>query len=238
MGIKLSRKKERNLLLTVIYRIHKLLPFSSKAKLKLYLDLEWIFDRLSHETSFSYYEEEEHPVRVQSKEFILNQISASHNVLDLGCKYGNMAYYISKKAKNVVGLDFDENAIKIAQQTYKAENLTFVVAEALNYIEQQSFQFDVLILSHILEHLEHPKSFLQDFTKHFKLIYIELPDFNKTYLNLYRQKVGNKLIYSDTDHISEFDRFELQELIAECGLKIVDSEYIYGIQKIWCTVNS
>ena len=105
MGLKLSRKKQRNLLLTIIYRLHKLVPLSSKRKLKLYLDLEWIFDRLSHETSFSYYNEDEHPVRVQSKDFILNQISASHNVLDLGCKYGNMAHYISKKANSVVGLE-------------------------------------------------------------------------------------------------------------------------------------
>jgi len=235
MGIKLKRQKRRNILLSIIYRIHKLFPISATKKLKLYLDLEWIFDRLSHETSFDFYDEEKHPVRVHSKEFILNQISASHIVLDLGCKYGNMANYIAKKANRVIGIDFDEKAIDIANKTYKSDNLTFVVAEALSYIKEQSYKFDVLILSHILEHLNDPKTFLQDFTKYFSLIYIELPDFNKTYLNLYRQKVGNSLVYTDTDHISEFDRFELRKLIDACGLHIVQEEYIFGVQKIWCS---
>ena len=236
MGIKLQRQKKRNLLLSIIYRIHKVLPISSKKKLKLYLDLEWIFDRLSHETSFKYYDEEQHPVRVNSKKFILNRIQENHIVLDLGCKYGNMSNYISKKAKKVVGIDFDQKAIQIARETYQQANLVFEVEDALTYIEKQVFNFDVLILSHILEHLDKPKEFLASFARHFKLIYIELPDFNKTYLNLYRQKTENDLVYTDTDHISEFDRFELSELISECGLKIIDEEYIFGIQKIWCTI--
>ena len=235
MGIKLTREKKRHLLLSVVYRIHKLLPVSSYKKLKFYLDLEWIFDRLAHETSFQHYNEEKHPVRIQSKNFILNKVDENHIVLDLGCKYGNMSHYIAKKANKVIGIDFDEKAIQQAKETYKADNLTFIVAEALSYIEKQDFKFDVLILSHILEHLDNPKDFLQNFTKHFSLIYIELPDFNKTYLNLYRQEVKNELVYTDSDHISEFDRFELRSLIKECGLKIVEEEYIFGVQKIWCS---
>lgn len=236
MGIKLQRQKKRNLLLSCIYRIHKILPISSKRKLKLYLDLEWIFDRLSHETSFQYYDEDQHPIRVHSKQFILNRIQEDHIVLDLGCKYGNMSHYISQKAKKVTGIDFDQKAIQIAKETYQQSNLNFEVEEALSYIERQDFKFDVLILSHILEHLNDPTEFLASFAQHFKLIYIELPDFNKTYLNLYRQKTGNNLIYTDTDHISEFDRFELSKLILDCGLKIIEEEYIFGIQKIWCTL--
>jgi 2-polyprenyl-3-methyl-5-hydroxy-6-metoxy-1,4-benzoquinol methylase len=121
MGIKLNRQKKRNLLLTIIYRINKLIPISANKKLQLYLDLEWIFDRLSHETSFAYFDEEKHPVRIYSKEFILNHITPDHVVLDLGCKYGNMSNYIAKKAKKVIGIDFDEKAIEIAKNSYAAD---------------------------------------------------------------------------------------------------------------------
>lgn len=234
MGIKLNRKKKRTLLLTLIYRIHKIIPFSHEKKLRFYLDLEWIFDRLSHETSFKYYDESKHPLRKHTIDSILKFIDKEHTVLDLGCKYGNLSYSISQKAKKVVGVDFDTKAIEIAKKTYQGDNLQFQEGDALSYINQQDFKFDVLILSHILEHIDDPKAFLISFKEHFKLVYIELPDFNKTYLNFYRADLKSDLIYTDPDHISEFDRFELRELIISCGFEIVNEEYIFGIQKIWC----
>jgi len=236
MGIKISRTKPRNILLSLLYRIHKLLPLSAKTKFRLYLDLEWIFDRLAHETSFKIYSEKEHPVRTYSKEFILKKITNEHNVLDLGCKYGQMSNYLAEKSKMVVGIDFDEAAIKVAQNSYHHINLKFEVGEASQYLETQTAQFDVLILSHILEHIDQPKIFLSKFTKHFKYIYIEVPDFDKHFLNHYRQDENIKLNYTDDDHVSEFDRYELRTLIKECNLSIIEEEYIFGVQKIWCEV--
>jgi SAM-dependent methyltransferase len=199
MGIKLKREKKRHILLSIIYRLHKVLPMSKGKKLKLYLDLEWIFDRLSHETSFQHYEEDLHPLRIFTKNIILKHINSSHSVLDLGCKYGNITHSISEKAKQVVGVDFDEKAIKIANDTYKRDNLSFVNEEALVFINKQDYEFDTLILSHILEHLDKSKDFIAKFSKYFNFIYIELPDFDKTYLNHYRKDLNSDLIYTDTD---------------------------------------
>jgi SAM-dependent methyltransferase len=235
MGIKLKREKKRNLLLSILFRVHKLLPLRSEKKLKLYLDLEWIFDRLAHETSFRVYKEAEHPVRTYSLRFIMKHIQPDSTVLDLGCKYGNISFAIAQKAKQVVGIDYDGQAIKTAQNTYQQENLSFVVADALEYLKKQERKFNVLILSHILEHIDQPKAFLSSYAPYFNDIYIEVPDFNKTYLNEYRKDLGNDLVYTDTDHVSEFDRFELQDLVEACGLKITKAEYLFGIQKIWCT---
>ena len=47
---------------------------------------------------------------------------------------------------------------------------------------------------------------------------------------------NSKLIYTDNDHISEFDRAELRELVQKCGLTIQKEEYRFGVQKIWCNV--
>lgn len=238
MGIKLKRKKDRNYLLTILYRIHKILPISSKRKFKHYLDLEWIFERLSHETSFKYYDESEHPLRLFTKKTILQHIDKDDVVLDLGCKYGEISHFIAEKAKLVIGIDYDKKAIAQANSNYQKENLKFVVDEAINYIEKQNHPFDVLILSHILEHLDDPKTFLKEHTQYFSKIYIELPDFDKNLLNHYRRDVGNKLIFTDPDHISEFDRYELTDLITSCGLEIFQAEYIFGVQKLWCRKKS
>jgi hypothetical protein len=92
----------------------------------------------------------------------------------------------------------------------------------------------VLILSHILEHLENPGDFLRQYTPFFEFVYVEVPDFEKTLLNQYRQKEQLPLIYTDADHISEFDREELAEKVHQAGLEITEADYRYGIRKLWC----
>jgi SAM-dependent methyltransferase len=236
VGIKLPRKKTGNVMLSVLYRMHNYFPLGRRSKFKLYLNLEWIFDRLSHEMSFNMYDPDKHPVRLRSREFILQQITDKSVVLDLGCNRGEIANIIAEKAAEVVGIDYLEPPIKFAQERYKRPNLTFVHTEALDYLGKNAHRFDTLILSHILEHLDEPEAFLMRFKNHFQWIYIELPDFDRHYLNQYRQDLGLKLVYTDDDHVSEFDRYELNELLQRCNIEVVRSEYIYGLQKLWCKV--
>tara|TARA_R110002049_G_scaffold294250_3_gene480789 strand:- start:2943 stop:3674 length:732 start_codon:yes stop_codon:yes gene_type:complete len=238
MGIKLPREKKRNFLLSVIYRLQKIIPVSDKKKLKFFLDLEWIFERLAHEYSFKNYNEVEHPLRVHTKEFIFKYLKEDYTVLDLGCKYGEITNAIAEKAKTAVGIDFDVDAINKAKKNYSKPNLSFEVGEALSYISSSAIKFDVLILSHILEHLDNPLQFLKEHVSHFKLVYIELPDFDKSLLNHYRKQFNNDLIYSDNDHISEFDRDELEKLIQNSGLQILESMHIFGVHKYWCQAQS
>lgn len=50
MGLKLKRNKKRNWLLSILYKINASWFFlTSEKKLRLYLDLAWIFSRLAHE---------------------------------------------------------------------------------------------------------------------------------------------------------------------------------------------
>jgi len=113
--------------------------------------------------------------------------------------------------------------------------MDFVVAEAYEYLSSNKAPFDVLILSHILEHLDEPADFLRKFSSFFKKIFIEVPDFDASYMNHYRQRLNSKLNYTDSDHVYEFDREELKELIKSCDLEIDLVEYRYGHQKIWCS---
>ncbi len=234
MGVQLRREKQRNLLVSILYKLHNLVPLSSKRKFKLYLDLEWIFDRLAHEMSFLHYSPSDHPARIFSKKFILSQITKDHRVLDLGCSTGVISNYISEAANKVVGIDLNRKSIEKAKSTFKRNNLTFVCDEAESFLSGCEEKFDVLILSHIIEHIDNPLEFLNRFKNQFNLIYIEVPDFDRYYLNRYRVELSNSLIYSDSDHVSEFDRKDLQHLLNQSGLSIIKEEYKYGVQKIWC----
>ncbi len=111
------------------------------------------------------------------------------------------------------------------------------IGEALEFLSSNEKRFNVLILSHILEHLDNPKEFLMKFNGYFQCIYIEVPDFDRYYLNHYRKDLGLKLIYSDDDHVSEFDRDELKIILTECRIEITKEEYKHGVQRLWCRGN-
>ena len=235
--MKLIRTKNKNLLLTITYRLSKLIFLKPSVKLKLFLDLEWIFNRLAHEESFKFYTDNNHPIRTNTYMYILNYIKNTDRVVDIGCKYGEIANFIAEKAKEVIAIDNDADAINIAKNRYQKQNLRFICDEAYHFLESQNEIFDILVLSHFLEHLENPEAFLNTYKKFFNLIYIEIPDFDNSFLNQYRKDVKTNLIYSDTDHIYEFDRNEILEIINNCDLKIINSEYRFGVQRIWCKTN-
>lgn len=233
MSLKLTRKKKKHYLLSFFYKLDKLIPLVKQSKLKLYLDLAWIFERLAHEKSSLIPDQS---VRKVSFNFLQSKLSQKFSVLDLGCHTGFLTSMIASHSKNVVGIDHNSDHIIKAQQSYKVENIQFIHGEAMMYLYQNTQQFDVLILSHILEHLDSPLPFLENFKKFFHFIYIEVPDFERTHLNLYRKILNSDLIYSDNDHIWEFDRIGIKNLIQESNLEIIDEEFRFGVQKFWCKV--
>jgi SAM-dependent methyltransferase len=237
MGIKLDKNKRNPLWISILYRLKSLLPLSKKQKLKLFLNLEWLFDRFAQEASFEYYSLEKHPFRTNNQAFILDFIKPESTVLDLGCGLGFVSFFISAKAKKVVGIDYNEADIAKAKNLFQRKNLDYRCENALTYLENRSETFDTLLLSHILEHIEEPHIFLQQFKGFFKYIFIELPDFDKTLNNHYRKDLNMPLIYSDADHVIEFDRADLKDLFEKCGLKILQEEYRFGLQRYWCVVN-
>lgn len=237
MGLRLSRAKPRHWLLSLLYRVHKLPILSDRTKLKLDLDLAWIFSRLAHETSQTVFAPSQHPLRTHATDFLARHLRRDHTVLDLGCKYGIIAAAIAPRVKAVVGIDHDASAVAIARRDNAAPNLEYVVADALEYLSTQRRSFDVLLLSHILEHLDDPGAFLRSFAPFFREVYIELPDFDADFFGHYRSALGSTLNYTDADHVSEFDREELLQILTAAGLTVVDSEFRFGLQRFWCVSN-
>ncbi len=235
MGVKLKRQKRRNLLVSILYRLIKI-PLSSKTKLKLFLDLEWIFSRLCNDVSMTYYENSTHPWRRQSNSFLLNKLSLDFRVLDLGCAQGNFSKVIAGKAALTVGVDYKSDLILAAKAKYEGAKLKFVCSDAREFLMNSTEKFDVLVLSHIIEHLDEPEKLIDEFKSFFDYVYIEVPDFDASLLNHYRSDLGLELVYNDVDHVFEYDRHEIEKLITSCKLQVLDSEYMLGVQRYWCKV--
>lgn len=233
MGQKYNRKKPRNYLTAVIYRLSKFTFASDSVKFRLFSDLNWIFGRLAHESSMRIFDKNLHPVRIKAYDFLLKKISQGDTILDLGCAFGEISCKLSESCKSVIGVDHNPANIKYAQDNCKNENVKFVCGDALEFLNMNKQKYDILICSHILEHLDDPASLLQKFKHYFSYIYIEVPDFDSSYLNQIRNLLNVQLNYSDDDHIYEFDRDEMTELVTNQGMKIIDSEFRFGVMRYW-----
>lgn len=232
MSLKFTRQKDRHFLLSLVYKIDKLLPLSSRLKLKLYLNLEWIFERMAHEKSFKVFRN--HNIRNDSFKFIERFLLPTQTVLDVGCGSGELSHLLAQHTKHVLGIDHHSDTIHAARKRFSGSNLEFRFVDAQEFLTENKTHFDVLILSHVLEHLETPEIFLLNFKRFFDYIYLEVPDFDRTPLNSYRKEVDATLIYSDSDHIWEFDRKDMGELFHKSGLAVVESEFRFGTQQFWC----
>ncbi|MFC1575195.1 methyltransferase domain-containing protein [Gemmatimonadota bacterium] len=230
------RRKERRLWLSAIYRLSRL-PFASgRMKLRVFLDAEWFFARAAHEQFTRLVPPEENPFKLDQARFLSGSIPPGATILDLGCGYGHLAAYLSKTAGRVVAVDHNEEVLAQASRLHEQKGLEFRVGSAQAFLETEVEGFDVLVLSHVLEHLDDPGSFLARFVSRFRFVFIEVPDFDHSYLNLYREHFGVEDAYTDEDHISEFGREELRELVEGAGLAILRREYRVGVQRLWCEV--
>lgn len=89
-------------------------------------------------------------------ESYLDEIAPSHRVLDVGCGKGDVVFEVAKKAKKVVGLDFEKRRIDLANKILKKsklnKNISFSVGDILS-INSENNQFDRVITSRTLINL-------------------------------------------------------------------------------------
>ena len=225
MTVKLDRDKPRNWLLSIAYKLVRYFPVSKERKLDFLLDVEWIATRLAYETQSGLGLD-----TAGRNDFLLDAIKPTDRVLDLGCSTGGITGSIT--ARQVVGIDHDADRIKQASKAHP--HCLFVCADAADYLAT-SETFDVLVLSHILEHIDGPQAFLAQFAGKFGRIYVEVPDFDTAPLNRVRLVRKRSLIFSDNDHVSEFDRRDIEYIFSSCGLEVIDREYINGVMRYWLT---
>jgi len=114
----------------------------------------------------------------QIKDYLPNK-----RVLDIGCGAGRLAIMCANFAKEVIGFDFSESAIRLARlcaSCTKTNNIEFLVSDINKFCQQTSKKYDVITMIGVLEHVQEPISILRDVAdildKHGTLI-IACPNF-------------------------------------------------------------
>lgn len=225
MGVRFGREKRRQWLVSIAYKLNAFAPLSLRRKLHALLDLNWISWRLAHESATRLKLDQ-----LAGNDFLYCRIRSEDAILDLGCSSGQMTNKLAGMARQVVGVDHSGEKLALARSAYPG--IEFVECDAQQYLDDSGTKFDVLIMSHVLEHLDHPDAVLR-LAHRFERTYVEVPDFDAFPLNSVRQHLGRELIYSDNDHVAEYDRDEMADLIGRAGLEIDAAEYRYGVMKYW-----
>lgn len=124
-------------------------------------------------------------------------------VLDVGCGSGAGTFVIASKAKEIIGIDNDEKAIKYAIKHYKKNNIKFKLENILRIKKEQ---FDLVVSLQVIEHMRYVKKYLEN------IVLLIKPD-GKVILS-----TPNKTTQSYNEnpyHYYEYSAKELKKLLSE-----------------------
>lgn len=91
------------------------------------------------------------------KQHILTHNIENPKVLDIGCGTGTVASILASAGYDVLGIDLHEPTIQNAISHYNFPNLKFEVKNPMDIID---YEWDVIILSEVIEHVDSINAFL------------------------------------------------------------------------------
>lgn len=168
--------------------------------------------------------------------FFTERIAPEDSVLDIGCGNGAVDYDIAEKTGAMVtGIDTSEANIAIARRKFSHPRISYILGNALSGLPQG--QFDVVILSNVLEHLPDRSQFLQQVQKSTKAqrILIRVPLFERDWRVPLKQELGVEWRLDPT-HETEYTIESFQREMDEAGLQIDHLEARWG--EIWAQVSA
>lgn len=137
------------------------------------------------------------------------------SVLEIGCGEGAVLARLEEEGfgEALEGLDISSSGI----EALKARGLRRLrAAEVFDgmQIPRGEGAFDLAVLSHVIEHLEHPRQLLNEAARVARRILVEVP-----LEDTWRHPLDYKA--TPTGHINFYSRANLRRLVQTCGLKIL-----------------
>lgn len=155
------------------------------------------------------------------------------SVLDIGCGEGAIGAELHRRdfPSRYVGLEVSESGVAAAK-TRRAD-LDFRVFDGQR-LPFEDDEFDVAVLSHVVEHLEAPRQLLREAGRVAKRVYVEVP------LELHWRTPKN-FRWTDVGHVNLYNPLLIRHLVQSTGFKVVYervannrlalSQYRYGTYK-------
>ena len=191
--------------------------------------LEWVINERAMA-----YGSNEHPKHrlVRYHKFFVDRISDGESVLDVGCGYGAVARSIARERPRclVTGMDMNEPRLAQARAADNPPNLSFVEGDAT--LEVPSGDWDLIVLSNVLEHVADRVGFLRDLqgASRAPRLLVRVPLFERDWQMPLRRELGVNY-FSDDDHKIEHRLEEFHAELAAADLQAVETLTLWG--EIW-----
>jgi SAM-dependent methyltransferase len=140
-------------------------------------------------------------------------VAGCKRILDAGCGNGRYSLFLLKHADSdalITGFDYSQNMLTRAKQRLKSERVTHVAAD-LTKLPYADASFDAIVCGWVLEHLPEPRMGLRELARVLqpggKLLLLCTED---TFTGAWCSRLW---------HCRTYNRAELKQACAECGLK-------------------
>lgn len=144
------------------------------------------------------------------------------NVLEIGASDGLLLSIFKKENFNVFGYELNENARKDALKKYDIK----MKDDFLKDKNIDKNKYNIVIMSHILEHFTNPKYILNSVHNFIgggvnDILFIEIP-YTPNYKIVSKDEMK---IFFETEHTVHFNEKNISLLMKECNFKILDICY-------------
>lgn len=165
-------------------------------------------------------------------DFFAERVRPHETVLDIGCGHGAVAHAIAvRTGARVTGIDLSPEAIRQAREQHGAPNVEYVCGDALTDLPEG--HFDVVVLSNVLEHIEHRVDFLGrvlEAATPTRLL-LRVPLFEREWRVPLKRELGVEWRLDKT-HYTEYTNESFLTEMKEAGLQVTHLEVRWG--EIWC----
>lgn len=138
------------------------------------------------------------------------------NILEIGAGAGQASYWFEKSGFLITGIEPDERNVKLINQKLEYGKCISGFIEDIEIKEK----FDILWMSHVLEHLVRPDLFLKKIKNnliHGGIFFIEVP-------NCENRSILNATLVSQP-HTYHFSKHSLINICNKAGFKMLRSDY-------------
>jgi 2-polyprenyl-3-methyl-5-hydroxy-6-metoxy-1,4-benzoquinol methylase len=156
-------------------------------------------------------------------------LSYKSRILEIGSNTGEFLHVVQKEGFEVYGIEPSAGLVEYSKKRFKIKNVK------VGHFPEVAFvgAFDVIVILHVLEHIENPYLFMKQIKSKLKpagVLYIRVPNGNGFYLNLFSFLHPH---FRQYDHYYHYASHHLERILKSEGLEIVslssheDSNNIY-----------
>lgn len=163
-------------------------------------------------------------------DWFTQKIQNDWDVLDIGCGNGALANAVASVSKSVTAIDIEEKNINKAEQMFGSSGVDFICADATRY--EFKSRFHAIILSNVLEHIEHRVDFLKKLYQNQDqdnppVLLLRVPMITRDWISMYKKEQGVEWRL-DRTHFTEYTLEQVFDEMEQADLQVQNYDIQFG----------